>query len=216
MMCHWRAAVAAAVLVAAVPRGAQAQIDYRNLDDDRPTRIEDAYPVERYAFVPAVAGARANGFVETVFGRRTYVSGINDKNPAMRDAWIGGTPMARMGEVEEIASAVLFSLAVASYARQAADVARRYELLEARMAALGRPLDATAGPVITDFPIWLAESLRIGPGDRFQVFAYGRPLRFTVRGVIDPAEVAFDLGHGTLAEVEIVHADFTECHRLPR
>jgi len=27
-----------------------AQIDYRNLDDDRPTRIEDAYPVERYGF----------------------------------------------------------------------------------------------------------------------------------------------------------------------
>ena len=27
-----------------------AQIDYRNLDDDRPTRVEDAYPVERYAF----------------------------------------------------------------------------------------------------------------------------------------------------------------------
>ena len=29
---------------------AQAQIDYRNLDDDRPTRVEDAYPVERFAF----------------------------------------------------------------------------------------------------------------------------------------------------------------------
>ncbi len=27
-----------------------AQIDYRNLDDDRPTRVEDAYPAERYAF----------------------------------------------------------------------------------------------------------------------------------------------------------------------
>jgi hypothetical protein len=27
-----------------------AQIDYRNLDDDRPVRTEDAYPVERYAF----------------------------------------------------------------------------------------------------------------------------------------------------------------------
>ncbi|MEP6573728.1 MAG: hypothetical protein ABJD11_13575 [Gemmatimonadota bacterium] len=27
-----------------------AQIDYRNLDDDRPTRVEDAYPVERYGF----------------------------------------------------------------------------------------------------------------------------------------------------------------------
>ncbi len=29
---------------------AEAQIDYRNLDDDRPTLMEDAYPVERYAF----------------------------------------------------------------------------------------------------------------------------------------------------------------------
>lgn len=28
----------------------RAQIDYRNLDDDRPTLIEDAYPAERYAF----------------------------------------------------------------------------------------------------------------------------------------------------------------------
>ena len=27
-----------------------AQIDYRNLDDDRPVRVEDAYPVERFAF----------------------------------------------------------------------------------------------------------------------------------------------------------------------
>ena len=34
--------------IAAAPVGAQ--IDYRNLDDDRPTRIEDAYPVERFAF----------------------------------------------------------------------------------------------------------------------------------------------------------------------
>ena len=29
---------------------ASAQIDYRNLDDDRPTLIEDAYPIERFAF----------------------------------------------------------------------------------------------------------------------------------------------------------------------
>ncbi len=43
------AAFSLAVLgVAAAPLGAQ--IDYRNLDDDRPTRVEDAYPVERYAF----------------------------------------------------------------------------------------------------------------------------------------------------------------------
>src|SRR5512147_2470444 len=29
---------------------AAAQIDYRNLDDDRPVVTEDAYPIERYAF----------------------------------------------------------------------------------------------------------------------------------------------------------------------
>ncbi len=29
------------------------------------------------------------------------------------------------------------------------------------MAAIGHPLDASAGPVITDFPIWLAETARI-------------------------------------------------------
>ncbi len=32
------------------PPAARAQLDYRNLDDDRPTLIEDAYSVERYAF----------------------------------------------------------------------------------------------------------------------------------------------------------------------
>jgi len=46
---HCAAAFALAALgLAAAPLGAQ--IDYRNLDDDRPTRVEDAYPVERYAF----------------------------------------------------------------------------------------------------------------------------------------------------------------------
>ena len=30
------------------------------------------------------AQAKADGFVETIFGRRTYVKGISDKNPAMR------------------------------------------------------------------------------------------------------------------------------------
>ena len=36
--------------IAGRPGSAQAQIDYRNLDDDRPTLIEDAYPIEHYAF----------------------------------------------------------------------------------------------------------------------------------------------------------------------
>jgi len=34
----------------AFPPAARAQLDYRNLDDDRPTLIEDAYPLERYGF----------------------------------------------------------------------------------------------------------------------------------------------------------------------
>jgi len=41
---------AAAAILTAGPRGLAAQIDYRNLDDDRPTRVEDTYPAERYAF----------------------------------------------------------------------------------------------------------------------------------------------------------------------
>jgi hypothetical protein len=54
-----------------------AQVDYRNLDDDRPIRIEDAYPVERFAFeliLPSFAafergGAGHYGFVpELSFG----------------------------------------------------------------------------------------------------------------------------------------------------
>ena len=36
-----------------------------------------------------------------------------------------------------------------------------YAELGARMAAIGRPLDRTAGPVITNFPIWMAEVQRI-------------------------------------------------------
>jgi len=42
--------LAGAALIALTASAARAQIDYRNLDDDRPTRVEDAYPVERHAF----------------------------------------------------------------------------------------------------------------------------------------------------------------------
>lgn len=43
-------AMAVVCMALARPAAVQAQIDYRNLDDDRPTLIEDAYPVERFAF----------------------------------------------------------------------------------------------------------------------------------------------------------------------
>jgi hypothetical protein len=37
-------------LLAGAVGPAHAQVDYRNLDDDRPTLTEDAYPIERYAW----------------------------------------------------------------------------------------------------------------------------------------------------------------------
>lgn len=43
-------AATAILLVVAGSEPAAAQIDYRNLDDDRPVRTEDAYPIERFAF----------------------------------------------------------------------------------------------------------------------------------------------------------------------
>ncbi|GJL90369.1 DNA polymerase I [Hyphococcus sp.] len=42
------------------------------------------FPGIRQYMDETIAGAKAQGFVETIFGRRTYVGGINDKNPAMR------------------------------------------------------------------------------------------------------------------------------------
>ncbi len=44
---RWIAVIA---LTTAIAGPARAQIDYRNIDDDRPTLVEDAYPVEFRAF----------------------------------------------------------------------------------------------------------------------------------------------------------------------
>jgi len=44
----------------------------------------EKFPGIRNYMDDTIAGARANGYVETVFGRRTHVGGIKDKNPAAR------------------------------------------------------------------------------------------------------------------------------------
>ncbi len=76
-------------------------------------------------------------------------------------SWRGWTKeVAWLGATLTVASAVLFSLTLAGYGRQSTDIAARYQALESRMAALGRPLDGSA-PVIADFPIWLAYSARV-------------------------------------------------------
>jgi NAD(P)-dependent dehydrogenase (short-subunit alcohol dehydrogenase family) len=51
-------------------------------------------------------GVRVNAVAPTYIN--TPLNAFVKQNPKMYDAWIGGTPMGRMGEVEEIASVVLF------------------------------------------------------------------------------------------------------------
>ena len=51
-------------------------------------------------------GVRVNAVAPTYI--ETPLNAFVKSNPQMYDAWIGGTPMARMGEVDEIASVVLF------------------------------------------------------------------------------------------------------------
>ncbi|MGJ5010461.1 SDR family NAD(P)-dependent oxidoreductase [Bradyrhizobium oligotrophicum] len=51
-------------------------------------------------------GIRVNAVAPTYI--ETPLNAFVKSNPRMYDAWIGGTPMGRMGQVEEIASVVLF------------------------------------------------------------------------------------------------------------
>lgn len=67
-----------------------------------------------------------------------------------------------VGVVGSVAVSLMFSAALLpSYGQGSRDTARHFEELGARMAANGRPLDRTAGPVISNFPIWMAETQRI-------------------------------------------------------
>jgi NAD(P)-dependent dehydrogenase (short-subunit alcohol dehydrogenase family) len=54
----------------------------------------------------ASRGVRVNAVAPTYI--ETPLNAFVKSNPRMYDAWIGGTPMARLGQVEEIASVVLF------------------------------------------------------------------------------------------------------------
>ena len=51
-------------------------------------------------------GVRVNAVAPTYI--ETPLNAFVKNSPLMYDAWIGGTPMARMGQVDEIASVVLF------------------------------------------------------------------------------------------------------------
>ena len=68
-------------------------------------------------------------------------------------------PVAWLGAVLGVFGSILFSVALLpSFGEGSKATAGLYEELARRMAAIDHPLDATAGPVITNFPIWLAET----------------------------------------------------------
>jgi len=74
-MFSLRTAALAVGLCPLLPGLAMAQIDYRNLDDDRPVVTEDAYPIERYAFeflAPYRFEAEAGGQLHTAVPEAEY------------------------------------------------------------------------------------------------------------------------------------------------
>jgi hypothetical protein len=67
-----------------------------------------------------------------------------------------------VGAVGSVAVSLMFSAALLpTYGQSSRDTARQFEELGARMAAIGEPLDPSAGPVISNFPIWMAETQRV-------------------------------------------------------
>jgi hypothetical protein len=71
-------------------------------------------------------------------------------------------PVAWLGATLGVSGSLLFSIAlIPSFGAGSQATSTLYGELGARMAAIGHPLDATAGPVITNFPIWMAEVHRI-------------------------------------------------------
>jgi hypothetical protein len=79
---------------------------------------------------------------------------------ARRMAWTN--PLAWIGTALGLGASLLFSVALLpTFGAGSQGTQATYEELAARMAAIDRPLDATAGPVITNFPIWMAETQRI-------------------------------------------------------
>jgi len=71
-------------------------------------------------------------------------------------------PVAWLGALLGVFSGLLFSAALLpSFGAGSRATATLYHELDVRMAAIGRPLDAQAGPVMGNFPIWIAESRRL-------------------------------------------------------
>jgi hypothetical protein len=71
-------------------------------------------------------------------------------------------PLAWLATAVGLGSSLLFSMALLpTFGDGSRGTQALYEELGARMAAIDRPLDSSAGPVITNLPIWMAETQRI-------------------------------------------------------
>ncbi len=76
-----------------------------------------------------------------------------------RQGWT--RPVSWLGPTLVVGASALFTVAlVPGFGTGAADTERTYIVLERELADAGVPLDGSA-PVITDFPIWLAETARV-------------------------------------------------------
>jgi hypothetical protein len=76
---------------------------------------------------------------------------------AARQGWT--RPVAWLGPTLAIFGSVLFSVVLlGAFGRGSVETREYYVALGERLAAAGHPLDASAGPVISDFPIWIAET----------------------------------------------------------
>jgi hypothetical protein len=82
-------------------------------------------------------------------------------------AWIGRRrgwtrPVAWLSAVLGVASGLLFSLVLLpTFGDGSRETQAYYEELEVRLAAVGEPLGPDSDPVISNFPIWVAETSRV-------------------------------------------------------
>ena len=76
---------------------------------------------------------------------------------SIRRKWTN--PNAWLGAVLGIFGSLLFSIVLLpTFASGSRDTARLYEVLGERMAAIGHPIDPADGPIISNYPIWMAET----------------------------------------------------------
>jgi hypothetical protein len=79
---------------------------------------------------------------------------------AARQGWT--RPVAWLGPTLGVFGSLLFSVVLLpTFGDGSRSTATLYDELGVRMAAAGYPLDERAGPVISNFPIWMAETARI-------------------------------------------------------